>query len=202
MTRIIRHTAIYSASLAVLLLLSACGKSEQPAPAPAAAPATGSTTAMADAATAASTPAAAAPAPAASSATTPATASSAAAAPAPEPAAAAPLSVTKVTLGSEVNADHQVTKAESSFAANDKTLYASVATEGSSGGATLNAKWSYLVGSSQLVSSISQSIATDGPAVTTFKVQNPDLWPEGKYQVEISLDGKQVAKQNFEITKS
>ncbi|MDA3933845.1 MAG: hypothetical protein PF630_05905, partial [Gammaproteobacteria bacterium] len=142
-----------------------------------------------------------APAPAASIATTPAASSRAAAAPAPVPAAA-PLSVTKVTLGSEVNADHQVTRAGSSFAANDKTLYASVATEGSSGGATLNAKWSYLVGTSQLVSSISQSIATDGPAVTTFKVQNPDLWPEGKYQVEISLDGKPVAKQDFVITKS
>ena len=77
-----------------------------------------------------------------------------------------------------------------------------MATEGSSGGATLNAKWSYLEGTSQLVSSISQSIATDGPAVTTFKVQNPDLWPEGKYQVVISLDGKQVAKQDFEIKKS
>jgi hypothetical protein len=33
-------------------------------------------------------------------------------------------------------------------------------------------------------------------------VQNPDLWPEGKYRVEISLDGKSVAKQDFEIGKS
>ncbi len=119
------------------------------------------------------------------------------------PAPLAPaLSVAKVTLGSEVDANHQVKNASSSFPSNDKTLYASVATEGSSGGATLNAKWSYLEGTSQLVSSISQSIATDGPAVTTFKVQNPDLWPEGKYRVEISLDGKQVAKQDFEIKKS
>ena len=31
MTRLIRHTAIYSLSLAGLLLLSACGKSEPPA---------------------------------------------------------------------------------------------------------------------------------------------------------------------------
>lgn len=121
---------------------------------------------------------------------------------APAPPAVAALSVTKVTLGSEVDADHRVKNASSSFPSSDKMLYASVATEGSSGGATLNAKWTYLGGTSQLVSSISQSIATDGPAVTTFKVQNPDLWPEGKYRVEISLDGKQVAKQDFEIKKS
>jgi hypothetical protein len=37
--------------------------------------------------------------------------------------------------------------------------------------------------------------------VTTFKVQNPDLWPEGKYKVEISLDGKTVADQDFQIGK-
>jgi hypothetical protein len=111
----------------------------------------------------------------------------------------APFTVAKLTLGSAVNAEHQVTRASDSFASNDKAIYASVATEGRTGGATLNAKWSYLEGQGQLVSSISQSIATDGPAITTFKVQNPDLWPAGKYQVEISLDGKPVMKQPFQI---
>ena len=195
MTRLTRHTAIYSVSLAGFLLLSACGKSEPPTPA--SPPATGSTTAMATAATSAA-PMPSAPMSSASSTMAPATASTAAVTATPATKA---LSVTKVTLGSEVNADHGVKKPSSSFDSSDKTLYASVATEGSSGGATLNAKWSYLEGKSQLVSSISQSIATDGPAITTFKVENPDLWPEGKYRVEISLDGKQVAKQDFEIRK-
>jgi hypothetical protein len=133
------------------------------------------------------------------------TASIASAASVTSPAAVAapvPLTVAKLTLGSAVNAEHQVIRASNSFAPGDKTIYASVATEGSTGGATLNAKWSYLEGQGQLVSSISQSIATDGPAITTFKVQNPDLWPEGKYKVEISLDGKPVAKQDFAIRKS
>lgn len=195
MTRFIRTTALYSASLAGLLLLSACGKNEPATPA--SAPAAAST-----AAAAATLP------PAASTAAAPATggtAASIATAAVPAPAAAptsAPLTVAKVTLGSDVNAEHQVTRASNRFAPNDKAIYASVATEGSSEGATLNAKWSYLEGQGQLVSSISQSIATDGPAVTTFKVQNPDLWPAGKYKVEISLDGKAVAKQDFEIKKS
>jgi hypothetical protein len=195
MTRFIRTTALYSASLAGLLLLSACGKNEPATPA--SAPAAAST-----AATAATLP------PAASTAAAPATggtAASVATAAVPAPAAvpaSTPLTVAKVTLGSDVNAEHQVTRASNRFAPNDKAIYASVATEGSSEGATLNAKWSYLEGQGQLVSSISQSIATDGPAVTTFKVQNPDLWPAGKYKVEISLDGKAVAKQDFEIKKS
>lgn len=195
MTHFPRTTALCSAILVSLLLLSACGKDEPAAPA--SAPSAPSTTAPA-------TPSTAMPAPAgtvAAPATSGTSASIAPASPAPAPAAA-PLTIAKVTLGSAVNAEHQVTRPSSRFAPNDKSIYASVATDGSSEGATLNAKWSYLEGTGQLVSSISQSIATDGPAVTTFKVQNPDLWPEGKYKVEISLDGKTVTKQDFEIGKS
>ena len=195
-----RSAVLFSATFASMLLLSACGKSEAPAPAPAAA----STAAPAPA----PAPTTTAPA-AASTAVKPAASSTAAVAPAaaatvaatPAAAAATPLSFSKLTLGNAVNNDHQVTKAGTSFAATDKTIYASVATDGSSNGTKLNAKWSYLEGQGVVVSNITQSIATDGPAVTTFKVQNPDLWPEGKYKVEISLDGKTVADQDFQITK-
>lgn len=106
-----------------------------------------------------------------------------------------------LTLGDAVNAAHQITHASASFAPSERIIYASVATEGRSSGVTLNAKWSYLEGSGQLISSVSQPIATDGPAVTTFSVQNPDLWPAGKYKVEISLDGQPVASEDFDITK-
>ena len=192
-----RTTALCSAVLASLLL-SACGKQQPAAPA------------NPPAASTAATPAAPVPSAAGSAVVpaTPAASSTSASAAAPAAAAVAaapakaPLTVAKVTLGDAVNAEHKISRPGSSFAASDKTIYASVATEGSSGGATLNAKWSYLEGQGQLVSSVSQSIATDGPAVTTFKVENPDLWPAGKYKVEISLDGKPVATQDFAIRKS
>ena len=198
-----RSATLISATFASMLLLSACGKSDAPAPAPAAA-----STAAPAPAPAATTPATASTAvkPAAAStaaATAPAAAATtAAAAPATAPAAAsAPLTFSKLTLGNAVNNDHQVTKPGTSFATTDKTIYASVATDGSTSGAKLNAKWTYTEGAGVLVSNITQSIATDGPAITTFKVQNPDLWPEGKYKVEISLDGKTVADQDFQIGK-
>jgi hypothetical protein len=195
-----RSAVLCSATFASMLLLGACGKKEA---APATPPAA-STAAAAPSTAPAPAPASTAGkaiAPAASStAAMPAAAATAAAASASAPVAS-PLTIAKLTVGDAVNADHQVTHAGDSFAANDKTIYASVATEGRSTGATLNAKWSYLEGSGQLVSSVSQSIATDGPAVTTFKVQNPDLWPEGKYKVEISLDGKAMTNQDFEIKK-
>lgn len=192
MTRLLQ-----AAGLASVVLLAACGKSE--APAPATPPATSSAAPAATTAVASS-----APAPASSSEpeAAPATASTGAMiAPAPASSAAPPFAFDKLTLGDAVSANHEVTHVADHFASDDKTLYASVATVGSSKGATLNAKWRYLEGRGQLVSSISQSVATDGPAITTFKVENPDLWPEGKYKVEISIDGKPVASQDFQIDK-
>lgn len=194
-----RTAALYSATFAGLLMLSACGKNNesqnagQPAPS-ASAPAKPST----------------APAPA-STAAKPAPASTAAQPAAPAPASTAPstgaaaaadvFKVDTVTLGDSVNADHKVRKAMTSFAPDQKTLYVSVDTLGSTNGSTLGAKWSYLEGKAQLVMDNSQLIAADGPATTTFKVENPNLWPEGKYEVDILLDGKQVATQDFEIKK-
>jgi hypothetical protein len=179
-------------ALVGVLVLSACGKHEPAAPA---------TAPTATVAAKARMPAPPKAAPAASGSAAAPRASASVATPAVAASASAPLTVAKLTLGNAVNTAHEVTHASNSFAFNDKIIYASVATEGRSSGATLNAKWSYLEGPGQLISSITESIATDGPAVTTFKVENPDLWPEGKYEVEISLDGKPVAHQDFVITK-
>jgi hypothetical protein len=185
-----RSTTLIVSGL-VCLMLGACSKSP-PAPVPAAR----------------TTGAAAAPrahgarsgAPMPTTAMPPAaTASSAGSVIAPAPAGA--LRVSRLTLGDAVDASHAITRVRDSFAPDDNTLYASVATQGRSGGATLQARWSYLEGEGQLVSAISQAIATDGPAITTFTVHNPDRWPPGRYQVAISLDGQPVAKQDFVIRK-
>lgn len=192
-----RSAVLSSATLAGLLLLSACGKQDQPAQ---------STTPAASSTAPATAPAATTPAPAHTAPAVPAASSSAPAAAPAQPAAApaaaaASLKVDTVALGSAVGADHKVGKAKTSFDANDKALYASVSTEGSSSGATLSAKWSYLEGQGVTVAETSQSIAPDGPAVTTFSVRNPNEWPEGKYKVEIALDNKVVSSQDFEIKK-
>jgi hypothetical protein len=188
--------SLQCAGLGSLLLLAACGKHEAPPPAvpPASSAAIAPATSVAPAAPAHAGTANAGPMPANAG-------SSAMSAPAAAASAPAPFAFGKLTLGDAVNAEHKVTHVADQFASNDKSLYASVATVGSSTGATLNATWRYLEGSGQLVSSISQSVATEGPAITTFKVQNPDLWPEGKYKVEISIDGKPVASQDFSIGK-
>jgi hypothetical protein len=181
-----------AATLAAVLALSACGKhddGQQAAPA-------GASTAPATPAPAATAPAPAASAPAAASTTAAAAAPAAPAAAAP---AAASFKVDTVTLGSVVGNDHKVSKAKTSFAPSDKAIYASVATDGSTPGSNLSAKWTFEDGSA--VSDTSKTVATDGPAVTTFKVQNPSEWPEGKYKLVVAVDGKAAATQDFEVKK-
>ena len=189
-----RNTALYCATLAGLLMLSACGKNEQESNTPPTTPATSAPEPAAPAAAPTPTPASTTPAPAN---------------PAPAPAStsgkstslkpADDIKVAAVTLGSAVDATHAISKEQHSFAPQDKAIYASVATLGSTENATLNAKWSYVDGKDEPFSSTTESIATDGPATTTFKVQNPNAWPQGKYKVVISLNGKTVASETFEV---
>ena len=112
--------------------------------------------------------------------------------PAPAPVATA-ATVTSLDLGTAVGADNKVTAPSTSFAPKD-TIHASVATDGSGG--KLNAKWSYQDG--QVVKSDDKDVAA-GPQVTDFSINKPDGWPKGKYQVDISLDGKVVQSLGFDV---
>jgi hypothetical protein len=189
-----RSYALCTATVTGLLLLTACGKKDDQQNAAPAAASTAPAAAPAAASTAPAAPAAAATAAAAPAAPV--------AAPAATAAASVSLKVGSVTLGSAVGADKKVAKAKTAFAPNEKTIYASVATEGTTAGATLNAKWTFQDGeTATTVSDISQSISTDGPAVTTFKIQNPNEWPEGKYKIAISLNGQAVSNQAFDVKK-
>ncbi len=123
----------------------------------------------------------------------------AASAPAPAaPTAMAPaeVAVASVDLGSAVGPDQKVTTPTTTFGPKD-TIYAAVSTTGSASNATLGAKWSYQDG--QTVNDSSQTIAPNGPAVTTFHISKPDGWPAGNYKVEISLNGKAVSSKDFTV---
>lgn len=176
---------VFAAGIA--LALAACGKSSEPqAPA--------GTSTAATPATPGSIPATPGSAPAPAGSAAPAGAATTATSSAP-----VPLSVAKLTVGSNVGNDYAVTKAKTTFTPNDHTIYAAVSTEGQATGANLNARWTYQDG--QTVNDLTQSITTSGPATTTFKIHNPNDWPAGKYKVAISLDGNAVASQDFEVAK-
>jgi hypothetical protein len=110
--------------------------------------------------------------------------------------AAQPVSVTAINLGNAVDASQNVSTPSTTFASTD-TIYASVSTAGTAASATLTAKWTYQDG--QTVNESSQTIAPNGPAVTSFHISKPDGWPAGSYKVEIMLDGRSVATKDFTV---
>lgn len=129
----------------------------------------------------------------------PPAASTPAPAPAPPPAAEpapAPVAVASVDLGTAVGPDQKVTTPTTTFSPKD-TIYAAVSTTGTAPNAVLNAKWTFQDG--QTVNESSQTIAPNGPAVTSFHISKPDGWPAGNYKVEISLNGTSVATKDFSV---
>lgn len=205
MNKSARSLVFCSVAASGMLMLSACGKHDASTEAPPAASTAATPAApMSAAPMTPATPATTMPPATSGSAPTPAPTSTVMPAPASTTASVAPaaeqtFAVSKVIVGDSVNAAHKVSAAKDSIPASEKAIYASVETRGHTDGATLSARWSYLEGKGQLVTAISQSIATKGPAVTTFKIQNPHNWPAGKYKVDISLDGKPVSSQSFEV---
>ena len=192
MTLHARSLALHGMAVAGLLLLAACGKHENETATTPPAASTAPTPAVTHTAPA---PATSAPAPAGSAAVPAKAGTSASATPVP----ANVFKVEQVQMGEAVTAGYKIAKPTTTFDASQNTIYASVATTGTTPGATLSAHFSYLEGKGEDVTTISQTIATDGPATTTFKLRNPNNWPAGKYKVEIAIDGKPAASQTFEV---
>lgn len=114
----------------------------------------------------------------------------------PQAPAALAVSVTGIQLGNAVGADKRVAAPMSEFRPTD-TIYAAVATNGSSANSTLAAKWIYQDG--QIVHEESVSIAPNGVDVTDFQISKADGWPAGDYRVEITLDGQPAGSAAFRV---
>lgn len=122
---------------------------------------------------------------------------SAQAPPAAAPAAAVEFKVLGVEVGNRIDTEKKISAPMSTFGARD-TIYASVATEGATPGATLSAKWTF-GDAGQLVNEMSETIAPTGPAFTEFHISKATRWPSGKYKVEVSVNGTPAASKEFEI---
>ncbi len=126
----------------------------------------------------------------------PETAPAPAAAPAPAqtPAPAVPepvvmgISVTEVQPARIPDGNAEAAEPTDVFSPQD-ALAVLVFTEGA-GEAELAARWTFDNGDEQIdVHSESHGIQTDGPSIHQFRINKPDGFPVGAYQVEILLDG-------------
>jgi hypothetical protein len=121
----------------------------------------------------------------------------------PPPPAATPAAptttVSSLVLGNALGGDGKIVSPATTFAPKD-TIYAQVVTTstGGSGSASIMAKWTF--GEGQPVSQSTESVSTAaGTATTTFHINKPDGWPAGKYEVQISIDGKPATNAAFEV---
>jgi hypothetical protein len=174
-----RQPLILAVSLAAVLALNACGKHhDESAPSTPGAPPHAATapTMM--------------PAPAATAKTGAGPASGM-----PASDASPAVTFSSVEVGSTVDANNKILASGSSFSPKD-TIYASVDTSGN-GNATLSAKWSDQNG--QALHEDSKTLNSNGPQTTAFMIAKPGGFPAGKYKVDISLNGSQVASKDFSI---
>ena len=106
------------------------------------------------------------------------------------------IKITDVTLGRAIGGDKAITDKTETFRPND-TIYASVATEGTATNATLRARRTYEDG--QVVDESSHTIAAGSRERTEFHIAKPGGWPTGKYQVEVTIDGRPAETKKFEV---
>jgi hypothetical protein len=104
--------------------------------------------------------------------------------------------VTSVDVGKSIDAGKRVPAPAAEFAPTD-TIFASVASEGAAPEVRLVARWTYEDG--QLVSEDSQVIAPNGPAATEFHIAKASGFPEGKYKLEVTANGKLAGSREFEV---
>ncbi|NZA25084.1 hypothetical protein H0E84_01680 [Luteimonas sp. SJ-92] len=122
--------------------------------------------------------------------------------PAPERPVAA-VTVTDVQLGTETTAERTIAEPATTFSAGDDTIVAAVSTTAAGGetalpsSGTLTARWTFQDG--QLVDERSERLDFSGQDVTNFRISNPEDWPQGRYTLEISLDGEVVETREFTV---
>jgi hypothetical protein len=172
--------ALSAALLLALLLLAACDKSSTET-----APATASGTT-----------------PAATTAGAPAAPASVDAATAGLNASEPPLpdlgdfKLVSVLIGNAVDSEQLVLTDTRALAAG-QPIYASVLSIGAHQGLKLSADW--IGPDGQSFAKSEQAIVPASDLATTFKVENPQPWPVGDYQLRIAINGHTVRSEAFAV---
>jgi hypothetical protein len=114
-----------------------------------------------------------------------------------------PPSVASVTLSSQVD---DRTKAAvnpvTSFPTKSKQLFASVRVEDPQPGTKVEARWLYDQdgdGSFKVVDVAEVSFTEKGNRYVAFSLRAPTTFPDGRYKVQVLLDGEQAQEVSFQI---
>jgi hypothetical protein len=101
-----------------------------------------------------------------------------------------------VLIGSGVD-NEQLVLADTRTLAAGMPIYASVLSIGAHQGLKLSADW--IGPDGQSFAKSEQEIAPRSDLATTFKVENPQSWPVGDYQLRIAINGHTVRSEAFAV---
>ena len=107
------------------------------------------------------------------------------------------IEVTNIDIGRSINADLTIKENTANFRLSD-VVYASVATKGAAP-ATLGVRWIY--NDNQVVDEGTREIHPTGDTRTEFHISKPDGFPEGRYRLEVTLNGASAGTKEFEIKR-
>ena len=107
------------------------------------------------------------------------------------------IAVTDISLGRSINADLTIKDNTANFRPAD-IVYASVETKGAAP-ATLGVRWVF--NDNQVVDEGTREIHPTGPTRTEFHMSKPDGLPEGRYRLEVTLNGASAGTKDFEVKR-
>ena len=107
------------------------------------------------------------------------------------------IEVTSIDLGRSINADMTIKENTTTFRPSD-VVYASVATEGAAP-AKIGVRWVY--NDSQVIEEGDREIRPTGPTRTEFHLSKPDGLPEGRYRLEVTLNGASAGTKEFTVKR-
>jgi outer membrane usher protein FimD/PapC len=106
----------------------------------------------------------------------------------------APLALANIQTGRSLNQDGSIANISTQFKPNE-TIYVAVQTTGAAPG-TIGVQWKY---QGRVIDEPNKQVDPDGPASTSFQLQNAARFPEGDYSVDIFINGQQVGSRNFRV---
>ena len=65
------------------------------------------------------------------------------------------------------------------------------------------AKWTYETGAvvDSIIQSVEKTDSVQTTSITEFHIMKPTPWPNGKYTIDISMDGRSLGTRTVEVGK-
>ena len=121
---------------------------------------------------------------------------------APTPVPPAAVTAQSIFTGRRIGDNKQISDSTSRFNARD-TMYVVVTTANTPSGGNMMAKWTFETGAvvDSIIQSVEKTDSVQTTSITEFHIVKATPWPNGKYTIDISMDGRSLGTRTVEVSK-